>query len=74
MSKWNIKASDFRQWVIDADDETLQEFVDESDFRQWVIDADDETLQEFVDEIEREIIGLEQDDFFGTEGLNKRFS
>lgn len=53
MSKWNIKASDFRQWVIDADDEALQEFVDE---------------------IEREIIGLEQDDFFGTEGLNKRFS
>ena len=53
MSKWNIKASDFRQWVIDSDDETLQEFVDE---------------------IEREIIGLEQDDFFGTEGLNKRFS
>jgi hypothetical protein len=53
MSKWNIKAKDFRQWVIDADDEHLQDFIDE---------------------IESDIISLEQDDFFGTEGLNKRFS
>jgi len=48
--------------------------IKSKDFREWVLNADDDTLQEFIDEIESEIISLEQDDFFGTEGLNKRFS
>lgn len=44
-------------------------------FREWVEDASDEEIQEFLDEgLESLIIELESDDFFGTEGFNKRFA
>jgi hypothetical protein len=44
------------------------------DFRQWVLGADSETLEEFLDEVLWTIENLEQDDFFGTEGFNKRYA
>lgn len=47
--------------------------IDIDDFRQWVLNAEDEDLETFLGEIEDVVIDLESDDFFGTEGLNKRF-
>ena len=44
------------------------------DLREWVKRADDDTLQEFLDEIRPVIDLLEEEDFFGTEGFNKRFA
>lgn len=43
-------------------------------FRDWVVNADEDDLEEFIDAITEEIELLEQDDFFGTEGFNKRFA
>jgi len=48
--------------------------IDVYDFREWVRNAPIEDLQYFIGLIEQEIIDLESDDFFGTEGLNKRFA
>lgn len=43
-------------------------------FRAWVARADDGDLEEFIREVEVEIELLEQEDFFGTEGFEKRFA
>jgi hypothetical protein len=48
--------------------------IDVYDFREWVRNAPIEDLEYFIILIEREILDLEEDDFFGTEGLNKRFA
>lgn len=48
--------------------------IDVYDFREWVRNAPIENLEYFISLIEREILDLEEDDFFGTEGLNKRFA
>jgi len=45
-----------------------------ADFREWVKSADAESLEVFIDETLNVILDLESDDFFGTEGLNKRFA
>ncbi len=44
-------------------------------FRSWVEKADDLELEEFLQAGGYDAIyDLEQDDFFGTEGFNKRFA
>lgn len=44
-------------------------------FRRWVNRVDDDTLDEFLyDGLEELILELEQDDFFGTEGFEKRLA
>lgn len=43
-------------------------------FRDWVAHADDESLEQFIDLTLDTILELEQDDFFGTEGIGKRFA
>jgi hypothetical protein len=48
--------------------------IDVYDFREWVRNADIKDLQDFLDVIESKVIDLESNDFFGTEGLNKRFA
>lgn len=48
--------------------------IDAEDFRIWVEEADDYDLDLFIDAIKETILELEADDFFGTEGLNKRFA
>lgn len=48
--------------------------IDIEDFREWVNSASDDDLSDFIEEIEDIILDLEEDDFFGTEGLNKRFA
>ena len=50
------------------------DYINPDDFREWVDKADNSVLEAFIDEIHDFIIDLEQDDFFGTEGLNKRFA
>lgn len=46
-----------------------------ADVREWFAIIDDEWIQEFLDAGLGDLIGeLEQNDFFGTEGFNKRFS
>lgn len=52
----------------------MKKNVDVEDFRAWVAGADDDDLRDFIDEVEDVIIDLESNDFFGTEGLNKRFA
>ena len=43
--------------------------------RAWFAEASDEDIQEFLDEgLEEAIVVLERDDFFGTEGFQKRFA
>lgn len=43
--------------------------------REWFSKADDDEIQEFLDNGLGQVIEeLEQDDFFGTEGFDKRFS
>ena len=42
-------------------------------FKEWMSYASDEEIQELLDAgLEDIIYDLESDDFFGTEGLNKR--
>lgn len=49
--------------------------VHHDDIRKWFATASDEDIQEFLDcGLEDLILDLEGDDFFGTEGLNKRFA
>lgn len=49
--------------------------IDVADVRDWFTRATDEEIQEFLDEgLEGLINELEEDDFFGTEGFNKRFA
>lgn len=48
--------------------------IEVEDFRIWVEDADDYDLELFIDAVKETILELEADDFFGTEGLNKRFA
>ena len=48
--------------------------IDTEDFRIWVEEADDYDLSLFIDAIKETLLELEADDFFGTEGLNKRFA
>jgi len=43
-------------------------------FAQWAKQATVEELREFAEELAEEIECLEEDDFFGTEGINKRFA
>ncbi|SKB63263.1 hypothetical protein [Sphingopyxis flava] len=43
-------------------------------FRAYVNRIDDDELADFIDAINGEIKLLEQDDFFGTEGFEKRFA
>lgn len=43
-------------------------------FIHWVKAASDENLRDFAEAMEIEIEDLEADDFFGTEGINKRFA
>ena len=43
-------------------------------FAQWVKQATVEELREFAEALAEEIGCLEEDDFFGTEGINKRFA
>lgn len=43
-------------------------------FVNWVKTATTEQLEQFADALELEIEDLEADDFFGTEGINKRFA
>lgn len=46
-----------------------------SEVRDWFAKASDEEIQEFLDDgLGETIENLEQDDFFGTEGFNKRFA
>lgn len=46
-----------------------------SEVRSFFKEADDDTIQEFLDSGLTPLIEeLEQDDFFGTEGFNKRFA
>lgn len=47
--------------------------IDVEDFREWAMTAEDEDLEDFIEDIKDIILDLEQDDYFGTEGLNKRF-
>lgn len=43
--------------------------------RDYIKTADDDELQEFLDNGLMDLIEeLEQEDFFGTEGFNKRFA
>ena len=45
-----------------------------NEVRDWMINADDDNIQEFLENGLKDLIEeLEQDDFFGTEGFNKRF-
>lgn len=49
--------------------------IELSDLRKWFADATNEELAEFLDQGLEDLINeLEEDDFFGTEGFNKRFS
>lgn len=48
--------------------------IDIEDFREWVEGSDDYDLELFIDAIKETILELESDDFFGTEGINKRFA
>lgn len=52
----------------------MTDYIHPEDFREWVVSADRKILEDFILEIEDVILDLEQDDFFGTEGLNKRFA
>lgn len=42
------------------------------DFTEWWDSADKDERASFIEYVEEEILDLEMDDFFGTEGLNKR--
>lgn len=46
------------------------------DFRKWVATASTDDLETFFDEADLKSVieDLEQDDFFGTEGFDKRFA
>lgn len=52
----------------------MSKSITADDFRDWVEHADDEALDEFIDLTLETILELEQDDFFGTEGIGKRFA
>jgi len=44
------------------------------DVRYWFLNAGDGILKDFLDNgLESLIFDLEQDDFFGTEGFNRRY-
>lgn len=43
-------------------------------FAQWASKASIEQLKEFAEDISEILYDLEADDYFGTEGLNKRFA
>jgi len=46
-----------------------------SEVRDYFKDADDDLIQEFLDcGLADLIVELESNDFFGTEGFNKRFA
>ena len=54
---------------------TKMNIITPSEVRDWFVNASDEEIQEFLDEgLDATIHDLEQDDFFGTEGFNKRFA
>lgn len=45
-----------------------------NELRSWFEDQDDESLEDLLDNgLEQLIYILEEDDYFGTEGFNKRF-
>lgn len=48
--------------------------IDADMFRDWVKRANTDTLEDFLFQIEDKIYRLEGDDYFGTEGFNKRFA
>ena len=49
-------------------------YITPKEVRDWFIKADDEEIQEFLDNgLLDDIETLEEEDFFGTEGFNKRF-
>lgn len=48
--------------------------LDADQFRDWVKKADTETLEDFIFQIEGILYELEAEDYFGTEGFNKRFA
>jgi hypothetical protein len=52
----------------------MTEEISVFDFREYVERSSDSDLQDFLDEIQYLLLDLEQDDFFGTEGINKRFA
>ncbi len=43
-------------------------------FAKWAKTASEQELHDFADQVLEEIEDLEADDFFGTEGINKRFA
>lgn len=43
-------------------------------FAHWAKNATLEQLKEFAGEIQFDLYELEEDDYFGTEGLNKRLA
>ncbi len=43
-------------------------------FAKWAKAATEDELKEFAEQLSEEIYDLEADDFFGTEGINKRFA
>lgn len=45
------------------------------ELKQWILSVDDYLLEEFLNNgLEDLIEELEEDDFFGTEGFNKRYA
>lgn len=47
--------------------------LDPEDFRTEITELDEEALARFVSELSEYILELEAEDFFGPEGINKRF-
>lgn len=43
-------------------------------FVAWVKEASRDELKDFASQIEGSLYDLEEDDYFGTEGMNKRFA
>lgn len=53
----------------------MEEFtVTPAQFRDYIAHLDDDQLHEFLAEIIPVMEVLEEDDFFGTEGFDKRFA
>ena len=44
------------------------------EFYTWLKNASNEELYSLAEELVEEALMLEQDDWFGTEGINKRFA
>ena len=63
-------ALDLHPWRI-----SLANIITVDDVREWFNTTDSENIIEFLDCGLNDLIeSLEQDDFFGTEGFNKRFA